>query len=254
MGTIDDKGGRRVAEWRRAECASNRACGKVVYFPRITSFQYINLSVTQHVRGGVQQETETHHSGARAKGSSFQMTSPSEISVVAIRPFPFIWSKYSTRSVGPFCVYLRGSRPSRSLLKGCLSSPVEPGVGFLTVLVKPRLWRTFRVRFSLTSHLGFSNNSNVWSFGIPKVGFSPRSVARAEERSESEGGIRVSDIADERLDPRLEGGTNVGNSLITLFFQSKFDPLVQKKPSSSHSLKRPRIHACQRHPPYSLAS
>ena len=44
----------------------------------------------------------THHSGARAKGSSIHMTVPCEMSVVAIKPFPFLWSKYSTRRAGPF--------------------------------------------------------------------------------------------------------------------------------------------------------
>lgn len=154
---------------------------------------------------GVLRGKRTHHSGARAKGSSLHITVPSAISVVAINPFPFLWSKYSTRRAGPFCVYLRGSRPSSSLLKGDLSPPSELEGVFLAALVKPRLWRYFRVRFSLTSHPGFSDNNNAWSFEMPKAGFSPRSAARAAVRSESEGEVRVSDIPNGK--PRLDSLT-----------------------------------------------
>ena len=125
---------------------------------------YTSLGVTPFNTSSIGCElrgTRTHHSGARAKGSSLQMIVPSDMSVVAIKPFPFFWSKYSTRRARPFCVYLRGSRPSRSLLEGDLSPPAEPEDGFLVVLVKPRLWRTFRVLFSLTSHPGFFDNNNA---------------------------------------------------------------------------------------------
>ena len=151
---------------------------------------------------GVLRGKRAHHSGARAKGSSLHMTVPSGISVAVIKPFPFIWSKYSTRRAGPFCVYLRGSRPLRSLLEGDLSPPPESEGWFLAALVKPRLWRSFFVRFSLTSHPGFFDNSSAWSFGIPRAGFSPRRAARAAVRSESGGEVRVSDIpnGESRLD------------------------------------------------------
>lgn len=170
---------------------------------RITDFS-IHQTVSPRKSGACVARDGAHHSGARAKGSSLQITVPSEIPVVATKPFPLFWSKYSTRRERPFCVYLRGSRPSRSLLEGDLSTPAESEGELLTVLTKPRLWRTFRVRFSLTSHPGFFDNNNAWSFGIPRAGFSPRSAARAEVRSESEGEVRVSDIPDGK--PRLDFG------------------------------------------------
>jgi len=39
---------------------------------------------------GVLRGKRTHHSGARAKGSSLHITVPSGMSVVAINPFPFL--------------------------------------------------------------------------------------------------------------------------------------------------------------------
>jgi len=164
-----------------------------------TSLRIVHFSIFQtqcHLENteGVLRGKGAHHSGARAKGSSLHMTVPSEMPVAAVRPFPFFWSKYSTRRAGPFWVYLRRSRLSSSLLEGDLSPPPGSKDEFLAVSVKPRLWRTFRVRFSLTSHPGFFDNNNAWSFGIPRTGFSPRSVAREVVRSESEGEVRVSDI------------------------------------------------------------
>ena len=171
-----------------------------------TSLRITHLSILQTqchpANTGVLRGKGTHHSGAMAKGSSLHMTVPSEMPVAAIKPFPFFWSKYSTRRAGPFWVYLRGSRPSSSLLEGDLSPSPESMDEFLAALVKPRLWRTFRVRFSLTSHPGFFDNNNAWSFGMPRTGFSPRTTARAAVRSESEGEVRVSDIPNRK--PRLD--------------------------------------------------
>ena len=79
---------------------------------RITGFFNTSNSVSPNKRGVC--IARTHHSGARAKGSSLHMAVPSEMFVVAIKPFPLFWSKYSTLRARPFCVYLRGSRPGRS--------------------------------------------------------------------------------------------------------------------------------------------
>jgi len=57
---------------------------------RITRFSIHRTQCHPANTEGVLRGKKTHHSGARPKGSSLHMTVPSEMSVVAIKPFPFL--------------------------------------------------------------------------------------------------------------------------------------------------------------------